>query len=395
MKKIVLLLVFAIIVPKLQAQVSPVIATMIDKVSADSLLQNTRYVCGLLPVTVYGRQDTILSRAFNQPGNELAFSYLKSRLQGYGIPVDSQQFGSRSKNLFGTLKGTVDSNKVIIIGAHYDNVGGDIAQGADDNASGVAAVLECARICARTPMAYTIIFAFWDEEELNALGSQAYATAFPATQRDILGSINLDMVAWDGNKDSTAEIHVRNVRNSALWAAKAVAINQDYNIGLRLNIINPGSSAMDATSFWNRNLPAIAINEDYTHDLNPHWHTVNDTIGNLSLPYFTMLTKLSLGTLLTYALPQSSGIGEVAHAHLTVWPNPADDLLMIERTTDLTGEAYANLYNLEGKKAGGWILTAHHKTTRIDLQKLVPGLYRLIVRDAQGMLIYNGPIVKR
>lgn len=394
MKKIILLLALSGMVPTLRAQVSPLITTMINRVSADSLLQNTRYVCGQLPVHVYGRQDTILSRFFDMPGNELAFSYLKSRLAGYGIPVDSQVFSSRGKNLFGTLKGTIDSNKVIIIGAHYDNVGGAIAQGADDNASGVAAVLECARICAGNPMAYTVIFAFWDEEELSSLGSKAYTAAFPATQRELLGSINLDMVAWDGNQDSVAEIHVRNVRNSVSWATKAVAINSDYNIGLRLNIVNPGSSAMDATSFWNKNLPAIAINEDYTHDLNPNWHTVHDTIGNLSLPYFTMLTKLSLGTLLTYAIPQPSGIGQINREDIKVWPIPADAVLMIERNAGV-GEAYASLYNMAGKKAAGCILTANSKNSRIDLQQLVPGLYRLIIRDAQGVLIYNAPVLKQ
>ncbi|KAK6021824.1 peptidase, M28 family [Ostertagia ostertagi] len=312
----------AIMAPGALAQPDPVIAAMINRVATDSLLNNTRHICGTLPVVVNGRQDTIFSRSYDMPGNELAFAYLKSRLQQYGVPVDSLVFGTRGKNLFATIKGTMDSTKFILIGAHYDNVGSPVAQGADDNASGVAAVLECLRICATTPMAYTVVFAFWDEEELGSQGSRAYVTTIPGSGRELMGSINMDMIAWDGNRDSTAEIHVRNVRQSPQWAAKAVTINQDYNIGLRLNIISPGSSAMDATSFWNANQPAIAINEDYAHDMNPNWHTVNDTLGNLNLPYFTMITKLSLATLLTYARPQSSAIGEIPAPAVRIWPNP-------------------------------------------------------------------------
>jgi hypothetical protein len=393
MRTILLLLVLAMMAPGALAQPDPVIAAMINRVATDSLLNNTRHICGTLPVVVNGRQDTIFSRSYDMPGNELAFAYLKSRLQEYGVPVDSLVFGTRGKNLFATIKGTMDSTKFILIGAHYDNVGSPVAQGADDNASGVAAVLECLRICATTPMAYTVVFAFWDEEELGSQGSRAYVTTIPGSGRELMGSINMDMIAWDSNGDSTAEIHVRNVRQSPQWAAKAVTINQDYNIGLRLNIITPGSSAMDATSFWNANQPAIAINEDYAHDMNPNWHTVNDTLGNLNLPYFTMITKLSLATLLTYARPQSSAIGELPAPAVRIWPNPVEAALLIER--DVPNAAVASLYNIEGKRMGNWPLDKNNKQTHINLQTMPPGLYRFMIRDYQGTLIYNGPVVKQ
>ncbi len=93
------------------------------------------------------------------------------------------------------LKGD-DTNKVILIGAHYDGQGYFVSQAADDNASGVAAVLECARLCAGKSFACTLVFALWDEKESGSVGSQAFISSGILNGKQLLGSINFFSVIF-------------------------------------------------------------------------------------------------------------------------------------------------------------------------------------------------------
>ena len=89
-----------------------------------------------------------------------------------------------------------------IVGAHYDSVSNP---GADDNASGVALVLEAARILSQYDSAYTIRFIAFDREEQGLHGSSAYASAHAGD--NILGMVNLDMIAY--NPDGANKNKVR------------------------------------------------------------------------------------------------------------------------------------------------------------------------------------------
>lgn len=309
----------------------PQIQSILQQVSTDSLLKIVSEISGATPVIINGQQDTIRTRQFNQPGNEKAFQYLKARLLSYGLTVDSQTFRASGKNLFGILAGQ-DTTKLILIGAHYDNVGILVAQGADDNAGGVAAVLECARICQQNNIGYTVVFAFWDEEELGSIGSNAYVQNGPhLAGKQLLGYLNLDMIGWDGNNDSIAEIHTQYSGQSINWAAKANSLNSDYNIGLQLQTVNPGITATDIGPFWAAGQTAVGFVEDFDGDRYPYRHTPNDTVGNLNFPYLAKQTRLALATLLTFALISPTAVREnLPETRLFVAsPNPFDKELVI------------------------------------------------------------------
>ena len=83
-----------------------------------------------------------------------------------------------------------------------------------------------------------IIFALWDEEEQGLIGSDAYASSAAASNENILGYINMDMLGWDGNNDNVADIHVRPVASSLALLDKAMVANIDYDIGLSLHLVN-------------------------------------------------------------------------------------------------------------------------------------------------------------
>ena len=178
MKKSLLFFIISIFI--LQTNVlpqSPVVQQIINSVNQDSVIKFVRELSGNIPTIINGTSQTILSRHKLQPGNALAETYIKQKLQNYGMTTTIQSFSTTGKNVLGVQTGTEFPNKKFIICAHYDDMpSGTTAPGADDNASGTAAVIEAARIFSQYSFPFTIVYALWDEEEQGLIGSDYYAT---------------------------------------------------------------------------------------------------------------------------------------------------------------------------------------------------------------------------
>jgi hypothetical protein len=110
-------------------------------------------------------------------------------------------------NLLGVVRGTVHPDRYIVVSAHYDHLGireGRIYHGADDNASGSAAILAIAEWAVAHPPQNSILFAWFDAEESGLLGSEAFVE-HPAVPLDrIAADVNLDMVSRDAKGELTA-----------------------------------------------------------------------------------------------------------------------------------------------------------------------------------------------
>ena len=279
----------------------PVIQEIINKANIDSLRHFVRELSGDVQTIINGSPYTILSRHKNQPGNNMSASYIKQKLQSYGLPAYDQNFSSTGRNVYAVQLGTVYPNKKYIICAHYDDMpSGTTAPGADDNASGTAAVIEAARIFTQYNSKYTIIYALWDEEEQGLIGSAYYALQAFNSGDSIMGVINLDMITWDSNSDNKAEIHTRPIANSIALKDLMLQVNTLYGIGLTLYTINPGATYSDHASFWNRNYGAILLIE-YDSDFNAYYHTTNDKVQYFNLPYYLKMSKVSFGIVATLA----------------------------------------------------------------------------------------------
>lgn len=116
-------------------------------------------------------------------------------------------------NILGKIEGK-HPDEIVIVGAHYDHIGMDpmldgdqIYNGADDNASGVSAVLQIARafIASGQQPERTVIFAFWDGEEKGLLGSRNFVSSFPDIKQ-VKGYLNFDMIGR--NNDESKPTHV-------------------------------------------------------------------------------------------------------------------------------------------------------------------------------------------
>lgn len=141
---------------------------------------------------------------FPDPITSMPRSQQPSRF--YATPVRTYPlvFGN---NLVGIVRGSLHPNRYIVVSAHYDHLGvlnGEIYHGADDNASGSAAILSIAEWTIAHPPLNSVIFAWFDAEEEGLLGSMAFVDRAPVPLDSIIADVNLDMVS----RSSTGELNV-------------------------------------------------------------------------------------------------------------------------------------------------------------------------------------------
>ena len=356
----------------------PAVQTAVAQVSLDSLTHFVRQLTGEAPVVIGGVQDTIRSRHYQHPGNEKAFRYLREKMRGYGMGLDSMTVGLR-KSLIATLPGT--SAAAYTIGAHYDCVGDAFVAfaGADDDASGCALVIEAARILSAMPqMPYTVRFAFWDEEELGMLGSKDYTLIAlnPALHR---GYINLDMVGYDGNGVSLIELYTAPKGASQAFADVAQSVRALYNIGLQIERVDPGPTNTDYASFWEYNYTAIGLAEDLNGDRNPKYHQFGDSLHLFNLPYFRKLTQLAIATLAHSAItdPLSVTDGPMPSQPFGAWVYAESGTTFLRFRTPGPGEISFNFIDAAGRIVHNQALTVDASTHTVSLDEsgMRAGLY--------------------
>ncbi|HVS14174.1 MAG TPA: M28 family peptidase [Thermoanaerobaculia bacterium] len=150
--------------------------------------------------------DALEGRRVGTAGNREARRHLAAELEAAGVepllPEYRQRFpledGVEGVNLVGRLPGAGAGDRHLLLGAHYDHLGvrdGRVFNGADDNASGVAVVLEIARRVSERPLEHSLVVVLFDAEEPGLHGSRALVAAPPIELADLLLAVNLDMVA--------------------------------------------------------------------------------------------------------------------------------------------------------------------------------------------------------
>jgi len=274
------------------------VTDLMNQVSQDTLTKVIREFSGEDPAVVNGSNVTILNR--ESANNDIAADYLKERLsklnnltitdQAYNVTYGVTTYNGR--NIIATQLGKMNPDDIYIICGHYDS---REDYSVDDNASGTTAVLEIARILSTQCFDNTIIYALWDEEEIGLVGSRYYANAAAANGDNILGVLNLDMMAHDGDGDNDFDIDVRNIAGSLTIKDDILTTLANSGLNLNENVVNPGTIASDHAWFWSNGYPAVLMGESwFNNDETPNYHTANDRFSDLDMDYFTDLTKLSL-----------------------------------------------------------------------------------------------------
>ncbi|WP_051538454.1 M28 family peptidase [Prolixibacter bellariivorans] len=165
------------------------------------------------------------------------------------------------RNVLGRIEGK-EKNKFIIIGAHYDHLGthnGYIWNGADDNASGVSAVLNIAKamLASGIQPEYTVLFACWDGEERGLLGSHYFVNHW-AKKGEIMAYLNFDMIGRNAGPDAP-DNQVTMIYSKAFLPAVTLSKQHISDYSLNLDVSYSGSEKPDSGSdnvwFVRNNVP--------------------------------------------------------------------------------------------------------------------------------------------
>lgn len=155
--------------------------------------------------------DSMAGRQTGTPGGEQARAFVIDAFESRNIPaIDGMRtfafdFTPRGRdqqlegmNIMGMVEGTVHPGRYLVVIAHYDHLGvrdGEIYNGADDNASGTAAILALADWFRENPPRHSIIFAALDAEEMGLQGARAFIADPPVPLDRVVMNVNLDMVS--------------------------------------------------------------------------------------------------------------------------------------------------------------------------------------------------------
>ena len=156
----------------------------------------------------FGAQKGAAHEAANNADYAQPFAFRTRSVKKLFVPGQPYQTDyPEAVNLIGYLRGSAAPDKFLVVSAHYDHLGvrqGRLYPGADDNASGVAALLAVAAYFKAHPPRHSVIFAAFDGEELGLRGARAFMAAPPVPRAQLIANLNLDMLAHNDSNEIVA-----------------------------------------------------------------------------------------------------------------------------------------------------------------------------------------------
>lgn len=227
--------------------------------------------------------DDMEGRAFGTAGGARARAFVVRRFRESGIapigasyeePIEAPAAGvapdRRGANVVGVIRGTRHPDRYLVLSAHYDHVGvqnREVFNGADDNASGTAALFAIAAFLRTHPLDSSVLVAAFDGEEEGLVGSRAFVAHPPVDARAILIDLNADMIGRDPNDTlfvvGTARQPALTPVVDALAARAPVHLRPGHE---RTGTGEDWTQDSDHYAFMERGIPALYFGvEDYDH----------------------------------------------------------------------------------------------------------------------------------
>lgn len=319
---------------------SPYVAGMVAQVSQE---QYTEYLQTL--------QDFVTRNTLTTNCDQAA-AWILSQFQSFGLDAYYDAFtlsGQTKFNVIGELPGSVYPDSVLFITAHYDATAGQplspepVAPGADDNGSGTACVIECARILSRYQFERTIRFVAFAGEEQGLVGSFYYVQHLLQANTAVVGSFNHDMIAASGSGSPPYSMSII-TNNNPISLAMAAKISEAASTFIPWYmtanvVIAPGSASSDHYFFWQAGWAATFSIQAAAY---PYYHTANDLLVNCNMEYAANFTKTAIAALADFAVPLGGGT-ELAGAVSGVWtqagnPYSVVDSIWVSQDSSLTIE---------------------------------------------------------
>lgn len=364
---ILVLLFFVLILSHLPAPVSaqnPVncvpngdVQAILNEVTEPAITGWIRRLSGADPVTIGTSQTYIKTRytseLFNGNPNARAYEYITQELISLGYrrgtfledhsyvfstnaplnldpsipdPIPQNIPMVSAKNLVLTIPGTgPNADQLVLMTAHLDSTSNKPttdAPGAEDNASGVAALLEAARMFRYYKFDRTIKIIFFTGEEQGLHGSYAYVNDNLSIMPHILGVVNLDMFGYDSDRDMCFELHVGDLPQSQVVGNCFSDVITNYNLGIKRDYLvgSEATGRSDHAAFWAQQVGAVEVLENFftngpsngckgIGDQNPHYHRTTDTIDNMYRPATHRIAQAGIGTVASMAGPLGKCFG--------------------------------------------------------------------------------------
>jgi hypothetical protein len=253
---------------------------------------------------IYGYEKALFefdSKYITQPGNRKAIDYLTAAYRSFGYEPQQQWFDTRARdgtpvrtaNVVATLRGTENPELVYVVGSHFDSV--PVGAGADDNTSGTAALLEAARVLAKSPQPATIVFVSFTGEEAGLLGSREFVRQAQTAGMRVAGVLNNDMLGWtnDHRLDNTIRYSNDGIRDVQHAAAMQFSRLVTYDARYYQNT--------DAHSFYDAYGDIVGGIGSYPVLGNPHYHQPHDVLEVENHELIAEVSKTTVATLMLLA----------------------------------------------------------------------------------------------
>lgn len=304
-----------------QTSVDIELFNLMNRIESDRLMAHINTLVGFHTRHVNSSTQS-LTRGVGAAANYISETFKQIQAQSGGKFVTFEQpftasyngIASTQRNIIGYIQGTSAEAGIIVVGAHYDSRTDDLtdatgfAPGADDNGSGVAAILEMARVLSTSPMRATIVFVLFAAEEVGRQGSKAFVQDYIMVHNlPVIGMINLDTIG--SNNDARGNVNDRDLRlfsappNSSRSRQFARTLNfiayyhkLDLNLAMQNEIDREGRYG-DHESFEEKGYPSSRIIESLEDTPKREGR---DTVDGVEPAYLLKSTRTIMGLL--YAL---------------------------------------------------------------------------------------------
>lgn len=273
------------------AEIDSSINNLISEISGDSIWNNVSEITQLERYTKASEAD------------ESAF-FLQTYLDDLNYsPVYVQDYkAGYTPNVYTIKKGRTFPNEYLLIGAHYDSYQKG-ADAADDNGSGVGALMEISRVLNQYEFDRSIILIFFSGEELGLLGSEFFADSAVNNNLNIVSMVNLDVIGYLHPGSPFDFDCSYNTASEGLYNDFKRLVNEYIP---EVSIIDATNKtywrSSDHASFWNNGIKGLFLAEElnpYSNNFNNYWHTTNDKLGNSANSKELMEVIARSATLLT------------------------------------------------------------------------------------------------
>jgi Zn-dependent M28 family amino/carboxypeptidase len=240
--------------------------------------------------------DDMEGRSADRPAMRKARDYVEKRFRESGLNPTKQGFDIKQRgsaaalkgvNIIGQLEGKKTPDKYIVITAHYDHEGiknGQIFNGADDNASGTAALFAIAEFFMKHKPDHSLIFVAFDAEEKGLVGSRFFVANLPVKKEAILLDVNMDMIS----RNDKGELYASGAFSYPQLRPALEAAQKRARVKLKLGHDDPKqghddwTSQSDQGSFHREKIPFIYFGVEDHQD----YHKPTDDFANIQPEFY-------------------------------------------------------------------------------------------------------------